>query len=173
LDGNFCDEFYKYILDILQNTKRIQLQQSSGNIYEQTEGDYEKSKFTFDDLKKPYFKKDSAMPKRVLFEQFYIHEIKLNFTFQSSPILFREFTMNPTLKFLIMLLSNLKNVHLRFGKYQPWSLHQQVLLPIFLQQLKKNYASQVYNNQSLLRLVGSMGLLGNMNEKVSNLKYAC
>jgi predicted Na+-dependent transporter len=81
--------------------------------------------------------------------------------------------MNPTLKFLIMLLSNLKNVHLRFGKYQPWSLHQQVLLPIFLQQLKKNYASQVYNNQSLLRLVGSMGLLGNMNEKVSNLKYAC
>jgi hypothetical protein len=25
LDGNFCDEFYKYILDILQNTKRIQL----------------------------------------------------------------------------------------------------------------------------------------------------
>jgi len=34
LDGNFCDEFYKYILDILQNTKRIQLQQSSGNIYE-------------------------------------------------------------------------------------------------------------------------------------------
>lgn len=73
------------------------------------------------------------MPKRVLFEQFYIHEIKLNFTFLSSPILFREFTMNPTLKFLIMLLSNLKNVHLRFGKYQPWSLHQQVLLPIFLQ----------------------------------------
>jgi hypothetical protein len=22
LDGNFCDEFYKYILDILSNTKR-------------------------------------------------------------------------------------------------------------------------------------------------------
>jgi hypothetical protein len=120
LDGNFCDEFYKYVMDILQNTKRIKNQKlgdDSENIYEQTEIDYEKLKFNFDDLKKPYFKRDTSTPKRVLFEQFYIHDIKINFSFLSSPILFREFTMNPSLKFFIMLLSNLKNMRIKLSKY--------------------------------------------------------
>ena len=47
---------------------------------------------------------------KIFFESFYIHELKLNFSFVSSPILFREFSMNPTLKFFIVLLSNMKNV---------------------------------------------------------------
>lgn len=54
--------------------------------------------------------------KKIYFELFQINEIRLSFTFSTSPILFREFTMNPTLKFLIVLLSNLKNVKLKFGK---------------------------------------------------------
>lgn len=67
--------------------------------------------------------------KKIYIEQFQISEIRLSFTFSSSPILFREFTMNPTLKFFIVLLSNLKNVHLRFSKYQLQNQH--MLLSIF------------------------------------------
>lgn len=47
-----------------------------------------------------------------------MNEIKFNFSFSSSPILFREFSMNPTVKFLIVLLSNMKNVQLKFASYQ-------------------------------------------------------
>jgi hypothetical protein len=58
LDGNFCDEIYKYIFDVMSNSKKLN-QQSFGpiNIYEKTETDV--LKFSLDDLKKPYFKKDS------------------------------------------------------------------------------------------------------------------
>lgn len=37
----------------------------------------------------------------------------MQFSFQSSPIMFREFTMNPTLKFLLVLFSNLKNLNIK------------------------------------------------------------
>jgi hypothetical protein len=54
---------------------------------------------------------------KIYCEHFEIDDVQLSFTFSSSPILFREFTMNPTLKFLIVLLSNLKNVKLKFNRY--------------------------------------------------------
>ena len=54
----------------------------------------------------------------------------MSFTFSSSPILFREFTMNPTLKFFLVLLSNLKNVKLRFSKYHLQNQH--MLVSIFM-----------------------------------------
>lgn len=65
---------------------------------------------------KPYLETSRDVQK-IYFEQFQINEIRFSFTFHSSPILFREFTMNPTLKFMIVLLSNLKNVKLRFSRY--------------------------------------------------------
>ena len=55
--------------------------------------------------------------KKIYIEHFQIDEIRLSFTFSSSPILFREFTMNPTLKFFLVLMSNMKNVKLRFSAY--------------------------------------------------------
>lgn len=42
----------------------------------------------------------------------------MKFTFNSSPIMFRELTMNPTLKFLIVLMSNLKKVQLKFCSFR-------------------------------------------------------
>ena len=45
--------------------------------------------------------------------------------------------MNPTLKFLIVLLSNLKNVKLRFSRLQIQNQH--VLLSLFFAQLKRHY----------------------------------
>ncbi len=45
LDGNFCDEFYKYIMDTLQSTKKInknQLADDTENVYEKTEVQYDK-----------------------------------------------------------------------------------------------------------------------------------
>lgn len=77
-------------------------------------------KSAIDELKKkgqPYMETSRDVQK-IYFEQFQINEVRLKFTFSSSPILFREFTMNPTLKFFIVLLSNLKNVQLKFGKFQ-------------------------------------------------------
>ncbi|CDW86490.1 UNKNOWN [Stylonychia lemnae] len=107
VDGNFCDEFYKYTLDIFSQAKSFTQQSSfnqiGSNVYEDVE-DIEKMKQTFNDLKKPYEKNEVQAQKRIFFEQFYINDVKFNFSFQSSPILFREFTMNPTLKFFIVLL---------------------------------------------------------------------
>lgn len=54
--------------------------------------------------------------QKIYFESFIISEIRVSFSFSSSPILFRELSMNPTLKFIIVLLSNLKNFKLRFNK---------------------------------------------------------
>mmetsp|Transcript_12632 Transcript_12632/g.17050 ORF Transcript_12632/g.17050 Transcript_12632/m.17050 type:complete len:89 (+) Transcript_12632:269-535(+) len=74
----------------------------------------EQIKSAFNELKKkgqPYMDTQRDV-KKIYIEQFQISEIRLNFTFSSSPILFREFTMNPTLKFFLVLLSNLKNVRL-------------------------------------------------------------
>lgn len=82
--------------------------------------DDDQMKNAISELKKkgqPYLATSRDVQK-IYFEQFTINAIRLSFTFSSSPILFREFTMNPTLKFLIVLLSNLKNVKLRFSKLQ-------------------------------------------------------
>ena len=61
----------------------------------------------------------------------------MRFTFKSSPIMFREVSMNPTLKFLILLMSNLKKVELKFGSLQ--LQQQQQLLTIFFAQIKRHY----------------------------------
>ena len=77
----------------------------------------------------PYLETSRDVQK-IYFDVFQINEIRLSFSFSSSPILFREFTMNPTLKFLIVLLSNLKNVKLKFGKCHMQDQH--MLTSIFL-----------------------------------------
>eukprot|EP00347_Sterkiella_histriomuscorum_P015009 403358661 len=173
LDGNFCDEFYKYILDIFSHAKRYSQQESfkqiGQNPYDESE-EIERMKETINELKKPYEKKDSQVQKKVFFEQFFINDIRLNFSFQSSPILFREFTMNPTLKFFIVLLSNLKNVQLKFSQYK--ISHQHLLLPIFVSQIKKHYIYQCYSHQQFLEIVSSMGLFGNLGETANSLQYA-
>lgn len=94
LDGNFCDEFYKYTLEIAQGLHRDQPEPQPDKKPDQLQA-----------------------PTKVYFEHLYVNEIKFNFSFSSSPILFREFSMNPTVKFLIVLLSNMKNVQLKFASY--------------------------------------------------------
>lgn len=80
----------------------------------------------FSDLKNPYnfeynknHNRDEELhtQRKIYFEELFIHEIKIKFTFKSSPIMFREFAMNSTMKFLIVLMSNLKKVQLKFGKF--------------------------------------------------------
>ena len=70
LDGNFCDEIYKYILDIFSQTNKlvkdffntIQSKHKENidhiNLYEDPEGDIEKMKQTFNELKKPYERRE-------------------------------------------------------------------------------------------------------------------
>ena len=55
---------------------------------------------------------------KVYFEEFYVHDIGLRFSFKSSPIMFRDLAMNQSLKFLIVLLSNLKKAQLTFTHLQ-------------------------------------------------------
>ena len=97
-------------------------------------GDIEKFKATFDDLKKSYQMREGGgnanQQMNIFVEHFYIQEINFSFTFSSSPILFREYAMNPALKFFIILMSNLKNVNLKFTAYQ--RTREQTPLPIFI-----------------------------------------
>lgn len=122
LDGNFCDEMFRYGSDILQQTRKYSAQDKSKKLefYDKNMNDIDKLKKAFDDLKKPYDQPGQELQaqKKVYFEEFYIHDIQMKFTFNSSPIMFREFTMNPTLKFLIVLMSSLKNVRLKFNSFQ-------------------------------------------------------
>jgi len=82
--------------------------------------------------------------QKIFIEHFQIDEVRLTFTFSSSPILFREFTMNPTLKFLIVLLSNLKNVKLNFGAYQVKDQH--LPLQLFFSQITRFYQKEATGN---------------------------
>ena len=82
--------------------------------------------------------------KKIYFENFEIKEIRFSFTFNSSPLMFREFTMNPTLKFFIVLLSNLKNVKLVLSKFQMQNQH--LLLSIFFAQMRRFYWHEVANH---------------------------
>jgi hypothetical protein len=46
-----------------------------------------------------------------------MHDIKLKFTFESSPVMLREVGLNTTLKFLLVMMSNLKKVKLNFTAF--------------------------------------------------------
>ncbi len=78
--------------------------------------------------------------------------------------------MNPTLKFLIVLLSNLKNVRLRFGRC--YLQNQNLLLSIFLAQLKRFYWHEVSNHAQILKIVSSMGIFGNLSDTLQNITTA-
>lgn len=92
-------------------------------MYDEMQMDVKKMKVVFDEIKKEKGLITSGSgnvgpKKKLYFENFIINDISLNFTFSSSPILFREFSMNPSLKFFIVLLSNMKKVSLKFNHYQ-------------------------------------------------------
>lgn len=54
---------------------------------------------------------------KIYIENFLIGEINMQISFSTRPIVFREFTMPPLLKFLISMLSNINQVQLNFKKY--------------------------------------------------------
>ena len=108
--------------------------------------------------------------QKIYVEQFQISEIRLNFSFSSSPILFRECTMNPTLKFFLVLLSNLKNVRLGFSKYHLQNQHMQV--SFFLTQIKRFYWQECCNHKQLFKIVSSMGLFGSISTTVAGISTA-
>ena len=160
LDGNFCDETYKYIMDVFQLmskfASRAQLASAEKALLGAEDGldpttikqpvlitsmgdEVEQMKSVITELKKkgqPLMETQRDV-KKIYIEHFQIDEIRLSFTFSSSPILFREFTMNPTLKFFLVLMSNMKNVKLRFSSYTLTNQH--MLVNIFMAQLKRFY----------------------------------
>lgn len=97
------------------------------------ESEIDKIKIAFNELKKPYYDpsqgRDAQAQKKIYFEEFYVHSLKLKFTFKSSPIMFRELALNSTLKFLVVVMSNLKKVQLSFNRFH--IQQQQQLMPIF------------------------------------------
>lgn len=78
--------------------------------------------------------------------------------------------MNPTLKFFLVLLSNLKNVQLRFSKYSVQNQH--MLTSIFLAQLKRFYVQEVCNHQQIFKIVASMGLFGSVSTTITGISTA-
>ena len=56
LDGNFCDEMFKYGSDIIQQTKKYQAQTKSKqqDFFEKDIHDIEKIKKAIGDMQKPY-----------------------------------------------------------------------------------------------------------------------
>jgi hypothetical protein len=187
LDGNFCDETYKYVLDVFQLaskfTKQAEFVETSQALlngdmigYDPTaikqpiyksRDEVEQIKSAFKELKGKPYNESQRDVKKIYIEQFQISEIQVSFTFSSSPILFREFTMNPTLKFFIVLLSNLKNVHLRFSKYHLQNVH--ILQSIFVAQLKRFYQHECMNHKQLFKIISSMGLFGSISTTLSSL----
>lgn len=128
LDGNFCDEMFRYFSEILQQTKKYQAQTKDKQL-EFLEADFNdiwkaslktpSNPSKLNKLDKGYYyeNRDNQVQKNIYVEEFYIHDICIRFNFNSSPIMFRELSMNSTLKFLIVLMSNLKNVQINFSKF--------------------------------------------------------
>lgn len=78
--------------------------------------------------------------------------------------------MNPTLKFFLVLLSNLKNVKLCFSKYNLQNQH--MLMSIFMAQLKRFYVQECLNHKQLFKIVSSMGLFGSISTTISGISTA-
>jgi hypothetical protein len=55
--------------------------------------------------------------QKIFIENFLIGEINFSLTFAKRPVVFREFTMPPFLKFLISMLSSMSKVQVSFNKY--------------------------------------------------------
>lgn len=126
LDGIFCDELFRYGSDILQQTKKYKTTRRSDQLelFDKDISDIDKIKKAIKTMKMPYDKQGNEIhvQKSVYFEEFYIHDICIRFNFKSSPIMFREVSMNstylkhPLVQFFIVLLSNLKNVNIKFKR---------------------------------------------------------
>jgi len=191
LDGNFCDQSYKYLLDVFQLASKftsrarqldlanIERDEMNPTVMKQSLVQSVKFNDEVDQIKNALSElKTKGQPlhetqrdvQKIFLEQFSISEIRFSFTFSSSPILFREFTMNPTLKFFIVLLSNLKNVKLKFSKYSLQNQH--MLMSIFTAQIRRFYWQECCNHTQLFKIVSSMGLFGNISDTLNNLTSA-
>jgi len=65
---------------------------------------------------------------------------------------------------------NMKHVELQF---RPYLFKQDpVSMSVFVSQLKDHYSKECYSNKQVLRILSSVGLLGNLNDTYNNFKVA-
>jgi len=88
--------------------------------------------------------------QKIYIENFLIGEINVSITFAKRPVVFREFTMPPLLKFLLSMLSGMSKVQLSFNKYHVQ--HEHMLVSIFLARLNQFYKNEFINHKQLLNL---------------------
>jgi hypothetical protein len=114
--------------------------------------------------------KNKKFDQTIYFENLYVEQMNIKFSFSSNPDFLNQTQLNSTLKFLVAMLMNMKHVELHF---KPYIMNQTpVSVPIFIADVKDHYLSECYSHKQLLRILSSVGLLGNLHDTINNFKTA-
>jgi hypothetical protein len=159
LHGSFCVELFKYGQEILSHLSILFSPKVKEKINEN------QSIIQMDKIKS-----EDNVNKTIYFENLFIDQMRIEFSFTSVPGLLDQIQMNTTLKFLVAILANMKNLNLDF---KPFILnHKSQLLPIFFNDISNHYLSECYSEKQLFQLISSVGLLGNLQDTVTNFQTA-
>ena len=165
-EGTFCDEVIKFLNSIATSM------QAAEDEARMLQDSLQLSERQPDDKKK----QEPRGETKVFFEHFYIDTVRVIFSFNSSPLLFHNVDLNPTTKFLVAFLTNVKKIPLNF---QAFMLQQQTMhVSTMATQMRKHYLRQCYSHQHIFKIISSLSLFGNMSQTfkslgraVSNLVY--
>lgn len=154
LDGSFCDSLFSFYKECQQLFKLTRPKKNLDSVPKDVTQKLKKGEAT----------------QTIFFENFYIDHFRINFSFSSSPALLNQTSMNASLKFLLALLINLKQVKLSFT---PLILDQnQKSLASFQNQIIKHYRAQCLKSTQLIQIITSLGIIGTLNETLYNFKNA-
>jgi hypothetical protein len=90
----------------------------------------------------PEIVKKSAVQKdkSIYFENLYIDKINVKFSFTSNPNFLNQTQFNPTLKFFIAMMMNMKQVELHFQRFTVEA--DPINISIFMSNLKNHYLNE-------------------------------
>jgi hypothetical protein len=130
LNGNFCSNIVRYSQSILNHLSLV-IRASDEPI----------SKDNLKDMI-PEIVKETAVQKdkSIYFENLYIDKINVKFSFTSNPNFLNQTQFNPTLKFFIAMMMNMKQVELHFQRFTVEA--DPINIPIFMSNLKNHYLNE-------------------------------
>ena len=159
LNGSFCAEIFKYS-QIVQSYLNTLISQDSNSVNKNLET-------MVPEIVK---EKQKQFDQSIYFENLYVDQMKIKFSFNSNPDFLNQTHMNSTVKFFIAMLMNMKHVELHFKPYIMNS--DPVTVPMFIAQLQNHYLYECYSHKQLIRILSSVGLLGNLHDTINNFKIA-
>lgn len=130
LNGNFCSNMFKYNQSVLTNLLII-LNQSEESLKKK-----KLSEMVPDVIKK----KVKKLKKNIYFENFFIDKMSIKFSFISNPSFLNQTQFNPTLKFFIAMLMNMKQVELHFQRYTIGA--DPLIIKLFMSNIKNHYLNE-------------------------------